>query len=128
MTNQLLSVIKRKIAGPLLGCTVEEVNVTNSSPRYQESNIDSTIDSVKPDVSNLSVDQITLKWEEDQTALKQQKERIQILMEDNHRLLSIISTLKMELKEVLLDFEILTKSVKMLSSGKKILDNILVRP
>lgn len=120
--------IKRKIAGPLLGCTVEEVNVTNSSPRYQESNIDNTIDSVKPDVSNLSVDQITLKWEEDQTSLKQQKERIQILMEDNHRLLSINSTLKMELKEVLLDFEILTKSVKKLSSGKKILDNILVRP
>lgn len=46
-------------------------------------------------------------------------------MEDNHRLLSMISTLKIELREVHLDFESLTKYVKMLSSGSQNLEIFL---
>ena len=75
---------------------VEEVKLADASLCFQKSNIDSIDDSVKQEVSNLSVAQIYMK---------KQKDRIQVLLEDNHRLLFMISTLNMELKEVCLDFE-----------------------
>lgn len=52
--------------------------------------------------------------------LKQQKDRIQALLEDNHRLLSMISTLKLSS-----DFEGLSKSVRMFSYETQDLNIIL---
>lgn len=46
-------------------------------------------------------------------------------MEDNHQLLTMISTLRMKLKEVRLDFEALTKSIKMLNSSTQDLNSIM---
>lgn len=54
-----------------------------------------------------------------------QKERIQVLMEDNHLLMTMISTFKMELKDVHIEFESLSKFVKLLISGTQSLDNLL---
>lgn len=56
------------------------------------------------------------KWEEDQTVLSQQKERIHVMMEENHHYLSSIATLKIKLKEACHEFESLSKYVKMLTS------------
>ena len=50
----------------------------------QESNINSTDDIVKKEVSILSANQIYMKWEEDENVLKQQKDMIQVLLENNH--------------------------------------------
>lgn len=66
-----------------------------------------------------------MKWEEDQAVLKQQKERIQVLMDGNYCLMTIISTLKMELKDVYRKFESLSKFVKMFTSETQSLDNLL---
>ena len=46
-------------------------------------------------------------------------------MEDNHQLITIISTLKMELKDVQSQFDSLSKSVKLFTSGTQSLDNLL---
>ncbi|KAA0042084.1 gag-pol polyprotein [Cucumis melo var. makuwa] len=46
-------------------------------------------------------------------------------MEDNHRYLSSLATLKAELKEARNEFEFLSKYVKMLKSGTQSLENIL---
>lgn len=56
-----------------------------------------------------------MKCEEDQKILKLQKEKIQDLMEDNHRLITTVSTLKMELRDVRSEFESLSKFVKLLT-------------
>lgn len=66
-----------------------------------------------------------IKWEEDQEVLKLQKERIQALMEDNHRLMTMISALKMELRDVCSEFKSLSKSVKLLTSSTESLYNLL---
>lgn len=73
----------------------------------------------------MSIDKIFMKWEEDQVVLKHQKNGIHVLFEDNHRVLPMTYTMKMELKEVHFDFEALTKSVRMLSPNTQDLDNIL---
>lgn len=83
----------------------------------QESNINSTDDIVKKEVSILSANQIYMKWEEDENVLKQQKDMIQVLLENNHWMLSMISSLKIELKVLSLNFEALTKFVRILSFG-----------
>lgn len=49
----------------------------------------------------------------------------QALMEDNHQLITIISTLKMELKDVQSQFDSLSKSVKLFTLGTQSLDNLL---
>ena len=72
-----------------------------------------------------SGDYLFRKLKEDQIMLKQQSERIQVLMEDNHRYLSSLATLKDELKEARNEFEFLSKYVKMLKSGTQSLENIL---
>ena len=46
-------------------------------------------------------------------------------MDDNHRLLSMISTLKIEFKEVQCEFDSLTKFIKILTFGFLSLNNIL---
>lgn len=61
----------------------------------------------------------------DQIVLKQQKERLQALMEDNHRLVATIATLKIELKEARREVDSLSKSVKMITSETQTLDGIL---
>ena len=48
-----------------------------------------------------------------------------VLMEDNHRYLLSIATLKSELKEACHEYESLSKNVKMLTSGTQGLQNIL---
>ena len=96
-----------------------------STTESDKEKIDNTDDSVKQEVSNISAGHIYMKWEEDQTIMKQQKDKMHVLLEDNHQLLSMISTLKMELKEVFLDFEALAKSLRMLSSGMQDLNSIL---
>ena len=48
-----------------------------------------------------------------------------VLMEDNHRYLLSIATLKSELKEACHEYESLSKNVKMLTSGTQSLKNIL---
>ena len=70
-------------------------------------------------------DLLLLKWKENQDVLKQQKKRIQVLIDENYRLMTMISMLKMELKDVRPEFEFLLKSVKMLISETKSLDNLL---
>ena len=79
---------------------MEEVNTTKVSLNTQESNINNTDHGVKHEVSKVSANQIYMKWEENQTVLKQHKDRIRVLLEDNRRQLSMITTLKMEVKEV----------------------------
>ena len=54
-----------------------------------------------------------------------ERKNTHVLMEDNHRYLSSISTLKSKLKEAHDEFESPSKYVKMLTSGRKNLDNIL---
>ncbi|TYK01606.1 uncharacterized protein E5676_scaffold451G002030 [Cucumis melo var. makuwa] len=46
-------------------------------------------------------------------------------MEDNHRLMTMISALKMELRDVCSEFKSLSKSVKLLTFGTQSLDNLL---
>lgn len=48
-------------------------------------------------------------------ALTKLNERVQVLVEENHRYLLSIATLKAELEEVRGEFEILSKNVKMLT-------------
>lgn len=63
-----------------------------------------------------------MKCEEDQKILKLQKEKIQDLMEDNHRLITMVSTLKMELRDVHSEFESLSK---LLTFWTQCLNNLL---
>lgn len=46
-------------------------------------------------------------------------------MEDNHRLTTMIFYLKMELRDVQCEFDLLSKSVKLLTSRTQSLDNLL---
>ena len=46
-------------------------------------------------------------------------------MEDNHRLMTMISTLKIELKDVRSEFDSLFKSVKLLTSKTQSFNNLL---
>lgn len=54
-----------------------------------------------------------------------QKEKIEELIENNHCLLSIISSLKQELKDTKIEFDNISKSVKKLNSGTNDLNQIL---
>ncbi|KAA0063069.1 putative leucine-rich repeat-containing protein [Cucumis melo var. makuwa] len=64
----------------------------------------------------LDGDDLFSKWKEDQIMLKQQSERIQVLMENNHRYLSSIATHKAELKKACHKFESLSNSWKLLKT------------
>ncbi|TYK08443.1 putative mitochondrial protein [Cucumis melo var. makuwa] len=73
----------------------------------------------------LTIEELKMLRKEDTEARAIQKERIQDLMKENERLMSIISSLKLKLKEVQNDYDQTIKSVKMLNSGTENLDSIL---
>ncbi|KAA0041665.1 gag-pol polyprotein [Cucumis melo var. makuwa] len=75
--------------------------------------------------NELTFEEFKVLWKEDTEARAIQKERIQDLMEENERLMSIISSLKLNLKEVQKDYDQTIKSVKMLRSGTENLNLIL---
>ncbi|KAA0050618.1 gag-pol polyprotein [Cucumis melo var. makuwa] len=74
---------------------------------------------------NLTFEELKVQWKEDSEARAIQKERTQDLMEENERLMSVISSLKLKLKEVQCEYDQTLKSVKMLNSGTENLDVIL---
>lgn len=84
-----------------------------------------TLKDRKTNSSQLKYDELLSKWEEDQEVFKVQKERIQALLEDNHHLMSMISALKMDLKDVQNEFDSLSKSVRLLFPETQGLDNLL---
>ncbi|KAA0037580.1 gag-pol polyprotein [Cucumis melo var. makuwa] len=73
----------------------------------------------------LTFEELKVLNKEDSEARAIQKERIQDLMEENERLMSIISSLKLKLKEVQNDYGQTIKSVKMLSLRTRNLDSTL---
>ncbi|KAA0045252.1 gag-proteinase polyprotein [Cucumis melo var. makuwa] len=74
---------------------------------------------------NFTFEELRVLWKEDFEARAIQKERIQDLMEENERLMYVISSLKLKLKEVQCEYDQTLKSVKMLNSGTENLDVIL---
>ncbi|KAA0036592.1 gag-proteinase polyprotein [Cucumis melo var. makuwa] len=72
--------------------------------------------------NELTFEELKVLWKEDTEARAIQKERIQEFMEENERLMSVISSLKLKLKEVQKDYDQTIKSVEMLNSGIENLD------
>ncbi|TYK19204.1 gag-pol polyprotein [Cucumis melo var. makuwa] len=91
-----------------------EVDTNNESGCSEESKND-----------KLSIEKLEALWKEDCEARAMQKERIQDLIKENERLISVISSLKLKLREVQNENDKILKSVKMLNSGTKNLDSIL---
>ncbi|TYJ96973.1 gag-pol polyprotein [Cucumis melo var. makuwa] len=73
----------------------------------------------------LTLEKLKMLRKEDSEARAIQKERIQDLMEENERLIGVISSLKVKLREVHNEYDQTIKFVKMLSSGTDNLDSIL---
>ncbi|KAA0056457.1 gag-pol polyprotein [Cucumis melo var. makuwa] len=74
---------------------------------------------------DVTIEKLEALWKEDCEARAIQKERMQDLIEENERLLSVISSLKLKLREVQNENDQILKSVKMLKSGMENLDLIL---
>ena len=77
------------------------------------------------DDEELTIEELKMLRKEDTKARTIQKERIQDLMEENEQLMSVISSLKLKLKEVQNDYDQTIKFVKMLNSWTENLDSIL---
>ncbi|KAA0064266.1 gag-pol polyprotein [Cucumis melo var. makuwa] len=73
----------------------------------------------------LTLEELKMLRKEDLEARAIQKERIQDLMDENERLMGIISSLQVKLKQVHNVYDQIIKSVKMLNSGTDSLDSIL---
>ncbi|KAA0031681.1 gag-proteinase polyprotein [Cucumis melo var. makuwa] len=73
----------------------------------------------------LTLEELKILRKEDSEAKATRKERIQDLMDENERLMRVISSLKVKLKEVQNVYNQTIKSVKMLNSGTDSLDSIL---
>ena len=73
----------------------------------------------------MSIEKLETLWKEDCEARAIQKERIQDLLKENERLMSVISSLKSKLREVQNENDQILKFVKMLNSGTENLDSIL---
>ena len=73
----------------------------------------------------LTLEELKILRKEDSEARAIQKERIQDLMDENERLMGIISSLKVKLKKVQNVYDQTIKSVKMLNYGTDSLDSIL---
>ncbi|KAA0050329.1 gag-proteinase polyprotein [Cucumis melo var. makuwa] len=94
--------------------------------RVTETDSDDESESSEENYDNeLTFEELRVLWKEDNEARAIQKERIQDLMEENERLMSIISSLKLKLKEIQNEHDQTIKSVKMLNSGIENLDLIL---
>ncbi|KAA0038419.1 gag-pol polyprotein [Cucumis melo var. makuwa] len=75
--------------------------------------------------NHVTLEKLKMLRKEDSEARAIQKERIQDLMEENERLIGVISSLKVKLREVHNEYDQTIKSVKMLSLGTDNLDSIL---
>ena len=73
-------------------------------------------------MKELTFEELKVLWKEDYEAKAIQKERVQDLMEENEQLISVISSLKLKLKEVQNNYDQAIKSVMMLNSGVENLD------
>ncbi|KAA0033020.1 gag-pol polyprotein [Cucumis melo var. makuwa] len=73
----------------------------------------------------LTIEKLEALWKEDCEAREIQKERIQDLIEENEHLMSVITSLKLKMKEVQNENDQIQKSVKMLNLGTKNLESIL---
>ncbi|TYJ98791.1 gag-pol polyprotein [Cucumis melo var. makuwa] len=73
----------------------------------------------------LTIEKLEALWKEDCEARTIQKERIQDLIEENEHLVSVISSLKLEMREFQNENDQILKSVKMLNSGMENLESIL---
>ncbi|KAA0032911.1 gag-pol polyprotein [Cucumis melo var. makuwa] len=74
---------------------------------------------------DLTFEELKMLRKEDTEARAIQNERIQDLMEENERLMLVISSLQLKLKEVQNDYDQTIKYVKMLNSETENLDSIL---
>lgn len=72
--------------------------------------------------NQLSLEMLKIMWKENSEVRAIQKEKIQ---EENERLLSILSSLKVKLKKIQTEYDQTMKSVKMLNSRSENLDIIL---
>ncbi|TYK27585.1 putative mitochondrial protein [Cucumis melo var. makuwa] len=73
----------------------------------------------------LTLEKLKMLRKEDSEARAIKKERIQDLLDENERLMGVISSLKVKLKEVQNVYDQTIKSMKMLTSGTDSLDSIL---
>ncbi|KAL0539488.1 hypothetical protein IC582_023702 [Cucumis melo] len=88
-------------------------------------NLDDSECSDKDENEDLTFEELKMLRKEDSEARAIQKERIQDLMEENERLMGVISSLKIKLKKVQSKYDQTIKSIKMLNSGTENLDSIL---
>ncbi|KAA0068053.1 gag-pol polyprotein [Cucumis melo var. makuwa] len=93
---------------------IADENIDDKSECYEENKND-----------KLSIEKLEALWKEDCEARAIQKERIQDLIEENEQLMSLISSLKIKLREVQNENDQILKSVKMLNLGAENLDSIL---
>ncbi|KAA0041153.1 gag-proteinase polyprotein [Cucumis melo var. makuwa] len=93
---------------------ITDVNSNDDSECSEESKND-----------DLAIEKHEALWKEDCEARAIQKERIQDLIEENECLMSVISSIKLKLREFQNENDQILKSVKMLNSGTENLDLIL---
>ncbi|KAA0059883.1 uncharacterized protein E5676_scaffold184G00920 [Cucumis melo var. makuwa] len=86
---------------------------------------DEVEDSEEESEDKFSFKQLKIKWKEDSEVRVMQKEKIPNLMEENERLLSVISSLKQKLREIQTEYDQTMKSIKTLNSETENLDQIL---
>ncbi|TYK19154.1 gag-pol polyprotein [Cucumis melo var. makuwa] len=104
----------------------DDGNINAFAIRITDENTDDDSEcSVESKNDKLSIEKLETLWKEDCEARAIQKDRIQDLLEENERLMSVISSLKLKLREVQNENDQILKSVKMLNSGTKNLDSIL---
>ncbi|TYK30437.1 F5J5.1 [Cucumis melo var. makuwa] len=104
----------------------DDGNINAFAIRITDENTDDNSEcSVESKNDELSIEKLKTLWKEDCEARTIQKESIQDLLEENEWLMSVISSLKLKLREVQNENDQILKSVKMLNSGAKNLDSIL---
>ncbi|TYK06527.1 gag-pol polyprotein [Cucumis melo var. makuwa] len=104
----------------------DDGNINAFTIRITNKNTDDDSEcSVESKNDELSIEKLETLWKEDCEARAIQKERIQDLLEEKERLMSVISSLKLKLREVQNENDQILKFVKMLNSGTENLDSIL---
>ncbi|KAA0035264.1 gag-pol polyprotein [Cucumis melo var. makuwa] len=105
----------------------EEDNDMNAfTIRITKTNFEDESESSKENCDNeLTFEKLKVLWKEDSEARTVQKVKIQELMKENEHLMSVISSLKLKLREVQNEYDQTMNSVKMLNFGTVNLDLIL---
>ncbi|KAA0066403.1 gag-proteinase polyprotein [Cucumis melo var. makuwa] len=104
----------------------DDRNINAFTIRITDENTDDDSEcSIESKNDELSIEKLETLWKEDCEARAIQKERIQDLLKENERLMSVISSLKSKLREVQNENDQILKFVKMLNSGTENLDSIL---